>query len=73
MEGLCILREALQGSINDAKVYVARDGKAVLRKITVTNGNDAYLQVLSGLNEGEQVIINGQINLADGKAIKIIQ
>jgi len=73
VEGLCILREALQGSINDAKVYVARDGKAVLRKITVTNGNDAYLQVLSGLNEGEQVIINGQINLADGKAIKIIQ
>jgi membrane fusion protein, multidrug efflux system len=64
-------REALQGSITDAKVYVARNGKAELRNIVAANGNDKYLEAISGLKEGEEIIITGQVNLSDGKAIKI--
>ncbi len=71
-EALYIPRQALLGSVNDAKVYVAENGKATLRSITVREGNDQFLQVISGLTENEQVIVNGQINLADGKEIKII-
>jgi RND family efflux transporter MFP subunit len=71
-EALYIPRQALLGSVNDAKVYVAENGKALLRSIVVSEGNDQYLRVISGLNESEQVIVNGQINLADGKEIKII-
>ena len=71
-EALYIPRQALLGSVNDAKVYVAENGKATLRSITVSEGNDQFLQVISGLTENEQVIVNGQINLADGKEIKII-
>lgn len=68
---LCIPREALQGSIKDAQVYVAENGKAVLRHIVVSGGNDKFLEVTSGLSEGEKVVTTGQVNLTDGKAIKV--
>jgi len=71
-EALYIPRESLLGSITDAEVYVAENDKAILKKIVVGNGNDKYIKVISGLKEGEKVIVNGQINLSENKAIKIV-
>ncbi len=68
---LYIPREALQGSIKDAKVFVAENGKAVLKNITVRSGNDKFVEVIAGLNEGEKVVVTGQVNLTDGKVIKV--
>ena len=70
-EAAYIPRESLLGSITDAEVYVAENNKAILKKIVVGNGNDKFIKVISGLKEGEEVIINGQINLSENKAIKI--
>jgi len=70
-EAAYIPRESLLGSITDAEVYVAENNKAILKKIVVGNGNDQFIKVISGLKEGEEVIINGQINLSENKAIKI--
>jgi len=70
---LFIPREALVGSTQDASVYIVESGKAVLRKITVKNTADADLQVLSGLDKDETVIVTGQINLVDGKDIHIVE
>lgn len=70
-EALYIPREALQGSVTDAAVYIAENDKAVLRNIVAGSGNDKYIQVISGLKVGEKIIITGQVNLTDGKAIKI--
>jgi len=72
-EALYIPREALLGSIKDASVYVVENGKASLRNIVVGSGNDKYLKVISGLTENDKVVINGLINLSDGKEIKIIE
>lgn len=71
-EALYIPRESLLGSVNDANVYVVENGKAILQSIVVGNGNDKFIKVISGLNEGDQIVITGQINLSDGKEIKII-
>jgi membrane fusion protein, multidrug efflux system len=71
-EALYIPRESLLGSITEAEVYVAENDKAIRKKIIVGNGNDKLIKVISGLTEGEKVIVNGQINLSDNKAIKII-
>jgi len=71
-EALYIPRESLLGSITEASVYVAENNKAVVKKIVVGNGNDKFIKVISGLKEGEKVIVNGQINLSDNKAIKIV-
>jgi len=70
--GLSIPREALQGSVKEAKVYVAENGKAHLKKIVIGREGSSYLEVLSGLSENEKVVISGQVNLTDNKAIKII-
>jgi membrane fusion protein, multidrug efflux system len=71
-EELYIPRESLLGSITDAEVYVSENNRAILKKIIVGNGNDKYIRVISGLKEGEGVIVNGQINLSENKAIKIV-
>jgi len=71
-EAAYIPRESLLGSITDAEVYIAGNNKAILKKIVVGNWNDKYIKVISGLKEGEEVIINGQINLSENKAIKIV-
>jgi membrane fusion protein, multidrug efflux system len=70
--GLYIPRQSLLGSITNASVYVAENGIAKLRKITVGSQNNEYLEVISGLNENETVVTSGQINLTEGKPIKII-
>ena len=72
-EGLYIPREALQGSIKDAEVYVAEDGVAHLKKLLIGREIDGYLEVLSGLTESDRVVISGQVNLSDNKPIKIIE
>ncbi len=71
-EALYIPRASLLGSITEASVYVAENDRAILKKIIAGSGNDKYIKVISGLNEGEKVIINGQINLSDNKAIRIL-
>lgn len=71
-EGLYILREALQGSVKDAKVYVAENGKAVLKNVVIGRESNESLEVLSGLNQNDKVIVSGQVNLTNNKPIKII-
>jgi membrane fusion protein, multidrug efflux system len=69
---LYIPREALQGSIKDAKVYIASNGKALLKNIVIGRGGNESLEVVSGLTENDKVIVSGQVNLTDNKSIKII-
>jgi membrane fusion protein (multidrug efflux system) len=70
--GLYIPRQALQGSIKDAKVYVVSDGRTHLRSIVIGGSSTDELQVLSGLAENEQVVVSGQVNLTDDKPVHIM-
>lgn len=69
---LLIPREALIGSIKNAKVYVVNNNTA--KQVSIVIGRDLgnYLEVLNGLNEGDKVVTTGQINLSDGLAVSII-
>lgn len=71
-DGLYIPRAALQGSIKDAKVFIAENGKAVLKDIVIGQQVNDLLEVVSGLTENQKVIVSGQVNLTDNKPIKII-
>src|SRR3989339_56682 len=64
-----ILREALQGTLQNAYVYVAEGGLALSRSVVVQSAGNKWLRIRKGLNPGEAVIIGGQVNLTDGKAI----
>ena len=70
--GLYIPREALQGSIADAEVYIAKGDKALIHPITIGNSNNDFLEVTSGLSEGDLVITSGFVNLENGKAIRVM-
>jgi RND family efflux transporter MFP subunit len=67
-----IPREALVGSSRDSKVYVVNNGIANIRDIEVGLEFGTKLQVLSGLSEGETVIVSGQSNLKDGYKVTVV-
>ncbi|MBI1224138.1 MAG: efflux RND transporter periplasmic adaptor subunit [Bacteroidetes bacterium] len=68
---LSVPRESIVGSLQDAKVYVVENGKAILRSVVAGSVFDEHVQVKDGLKEGETIVISGQINLEDGKDINI--
>ncbi len=68
---LSVPREAIVGSLQDAKVYVVDNGKAVLRTVVVGSVFNNKVQVKEGLKEGDEIVVSGQINLEDGMDINI--
>lgn len=72
-EVLAIPREAVVGSLQEAKVYVIENGKALLRSIQTGNVFGEHVQVRSGLNAGETIVVSGQINLEDGMEIQVAE
>jgi len=72
-ESLVIPRESLVGSIKDAYVYKIQDETAQLRKVVVGKSSGNFLEILSGLNENEVVVTNGQNNLSDNSKVVIIK
>lgn len=70
---LAIPREALVGSAKQPQVYVVNQDKAQLKDVVLGSEAGTYIEVLQGLSKGEQVVVNGQINLNDGMAVTIIQ
>jgi len=71
-ESVVIPREALVGSVKNPQVYVVENGVAKLRSLVLGNESNTYIEVLSGLNEGETVVINGQNILADNTKVEIL-
>jgi membrane fusion protein, multidrug efflux system len=70
---LNIPRKALQGSTKDASVYVIENGKAMLKKIVIGVESNDFLEVVSGIFEGDNVVTVGQINLSDGKSVTLVK
>lgn len=73
INALVVPREAFVGSVSSNKVFVYKDGKAVLTDVTSGRLFGNYIEILSGIEKGAQVITSGQINLADGTAVEIIK
>lgn len=71
INGLFIPRRALVGGADSASVYVVEQNKAHLRRIKLGQDNGDQYQVLSGLQAGENVVINGQLNLSDGVTVSV--
>lgn len=72
-ETLTVPREAFVGSVSSNQVFVAANDKATLKTISTGRNFGNEVEVISGLKEGENVIISGQINLIDQAAINIIK
>ena len=53
--------------------YVVNEDSTVSkRKVTLGNSVDGIVQILSGVNEGERVVVQGQTSLGDGSKVQDI-
>ncbi|MHB1050411.1 MAG: efflux RND transporter periplasmic adaptor subunit [Bacteroidota bacterium] len=68
---IVIPREAIVGSIKDAKVYVVENSVAKTRSIVTGKELGTSIEVLSGIRTGEVVVVNGQNNLKDNVAVTV--
>lgn len=67
-----IPRAAFVGSVNSNELFVVRNNKAELIRVTSGRVLGNQVEILKGIQEGDQVITSGQINLTTGTAVTII-
>ena len=63
---IIIPASALVGTTIQPKVYSIKNGKAILTNIMISERIENKVVVANGLNEGDEIITNGFINLFDG-------
>jgi len=70
-ESLVIPRQSLIGSAKDAQVFAVEGSVARLRPIVLGGEFGDKLEVLSGLKEGEKIVVSGQNNLKDSVSVRV--
>jgi RND family efflux transporter MFP subunit len=68
---IVIPRECIVGSIKNATLYVIKDNVAKLRSVVAGKEIGTEIEILDGLQEGEQIVANGQNNLSDNAPVSI--
>lgn len=71
-DALQIPRTALLDGDGPPKVFVVQDGKAAERAVELGLSNGAMIEVVSGLKDGEQVVVVGQGAVKPGAAVRIV-
>jgi len=72
MDALQIPRTALLDGDGPPKVFVVKDGKAAERNVQLGLSNGAYVEVVTGLKDGEQVVVVGQAAVKPGATVRIV-
>jgi len=57
--------------LSDSFVYVVENGKAVKRTVSLGLKNTTMIEILEGLREGDQVIVEGNYGLVEGTPVEI--
>jgi RND family efflux transporter MFP subunit len=69
---ILIPRSALLVRENRTLVFTVVDSLAKWKYVKIGEQNEKYIEVLSGVNPGDDVIVQGQFNLAHDSRVKII-
>jgi multidrug efflux pump subunit AcrA (membrane-fusion protein) len=72
-KALLLSKDSLLRESSPPRVFVLDGGKASLREVTLGLEGEQYVEVVGGLQEGEEVIIAGQYELNDGAAVNVIR
>lgn len=73
-QGLTLPRKAIAGSLQEAKVYVVvQDSLVQVRTIRVGGVYHDKVEILSGLQSEDRVVVTGQLNLSDGAKVQVLQ
>jgi membrane fusion protein (multidrug efflux system) len=69
-ETLVIPEEALTPEAERQFVYVVSDGRASRREVRIGGRRPGSVEVVAGLNAGEQVIVEGTQKVRDGAPVR---
>lgn len=69
VNALSIPRKALIGSSKAPKVYLIKNGKAVLTSFTAGTSDGEFIEVVNGISKNDKIVTKGQINLQDNSPV----
>jgi membrane fusion protein, multidrug efflux system len=73
IRGIVLPASVLQGSADNSKVYIVKNGIATLKPVSISSRLDNRVVIGSGINEGDEVILEGFINLFEGAKVSKIK
>lgn len=68
-QSLAVPRQAIMGSAKEPQLYVVKNGKAVLKNVSIGISTNEFYEITKGLKVGDQVVTSGQINLQNGTLV----
>jgi len=71
-DALTVPSEAILTANGEQYVFLAVDGAAVRTSVTTGLTGDGVTEILSGLTDGQQLVVVGQQYLSDGDAVRIV-
>lgn len=69
---IMVPRAAMLRDDNQASVFVIKDGVAERRAVQTGYSNGSRLEILDGLQAGEEIVIVGQAGLSDGNPVRVV-
>ncbi len=70
---LLLSKDSLLRQKGTSRVFVHDKGKASLKEIMLGLEGEQYVEVLRGLQEGDEIIVAGQYELTDGMPVHVIR
>jgi multidrug efflux pump subunit AcrA (membrane-fusion protein) len=70
---LLLSRDSLLRQSGPSKVFVHDNGKAVLKEVKIGLQGEQYVEVLEGLQEGDEIIVAGHYELTEGMNVDVIR
>ncbi len=69
---LLVPKEAILAEDDESAVYVVRDSMAYRQVVVTGYSNDQHMEVISGIDAGDLIIITGQNSLRDSSKVEVI-
>jgi len=67
---LLVPKAAVRTEAGQSVVFVVRDERAERRAVTTGAAQGEQIEIVSGLNVGERIVVEGVNSLADGARVK---
>jgi len=71
-DALLVPKRAVLAMDNSSSVFVVKDGKVVRQTVKTGYESDTSVEILAGVNDGEQVVTAGQASLKDNSAVTVV-
>ncbi|GAA5025353.1 MexH family multidrug efflux RND transporter periplasmic adaptor subunit [Marivirga lumbricoides] len=71
MNTLVVNRKSISGGLKDPAVFMIENGVAKRKPVEIVPVSSSSVQVISGLNEGDEIIASGLINVKEGITVKV--